>query len=177
MSDDLKNAIDEFAEESKYTIISMEDKEHSDQKKVLQNALEEINEKCQDLKRWMKNNLNTQEAKERFERLKEETSQLIARTRNNYQNFQNEDYIIEKKAKIKAMNDKAKNKIQTGVEQVKQNEHVNAIIQNFQDGITKVKEDEHVQTGVKNLKKGTLKIVKSAYEGALKILDDENKQK
>lgn len=168
--------VEDLEKEAKFTIISMDDEEDGEKKKILDDAKEEITRLYQEFREWLNDNVDSKEVNERFERLKQETANLLNRTKQSIQSFQEREDVNAGKQKAKELGSKVYDSINDGINDVMNNEHVVKVVDSVSETIDNVRNDERVKEGVKKFKKGTLKIAESAFKGLKRVLDTEDDQ-
>ena len=170
--------VESLEKEAKFTIISMNDEDDADEgkKKILEEAKEEVARLYQEFRDWLDDNVNSDEVNERLERLKQETSNLMNRTKQSIQSFQEREDVHAGKQKAKELGSKVYESINDGINDVMNNEHVVKVVDSVSDTIDNVRNDERVKQGVKKFKKETLKIAESAFNGLKRVLDTEDDQ-
>lgn len=163
--------------EAKFTIISMDDDDTSDKKKILDDAKEEINRLYREFREWLAGSINSEEVSEKLERLKQETTNLINRTKESVQAFQEREDVLAGKEKAKEFGNKLVDTLQDGIHEVMKNDTVSKVVESVNDTIDNVRHDERVVDGVKKMKQGTLKIAESAFNGLKRVLNTEDDHK
>lgn len=171
------NDVNNMEQEAKYKIITMEDEDENEKNAAFfQECKASIQKLYEDFREWWNVNQNSEETKERKEKLKLETERILNACKLQINKWkENEDL---KKALDKGVDVAAKTgdwmmkTIQEGVDTVKNNEQCQKVGEKFQQ----LKEDERVKKGVASIKRGTLKVAESAFEGLKKVLDDKDKE-
>ncbi len=171
------NDVNNMEQEAKYKIIRMEDEDASVQNTaVFQECKASIQKLYEDFREWWDVNQNSEETKERKEKLRLETERILNACKFQINKWkENEDL---KKAVDKGVDVAVKTgdwmmkTFQEGVDTMKKNEQCQKVGEKFQQ----LKEDERVKKGVASFKRGTLKVAESAFEGLKKVLDDKVKE-
>lgn len=160
--------------EAKYKIIAMDNDEKADKKKVLEDAKEEVTRLYREFRQWVSNNMNSEEINERFERLKQETTNLMNRTKQTLQDINEHATLQSNKTKAKAIGNQIVDRVNEGFVDVMNNEHVSNVVETISETIDHVRSDERVVEGVKKIKKGTLQVAQQALDGLKKMLESED---
>ncbi|MEG0328927.1 MAG: hypothetical protein RR537_01310 [Longicatena sp.] len=174
-TDNCENEVENLEKEAKFTIISLdEDENDKNEKKILDDAKYEITKLYEEFRQWLKDNIDSDETSERIDRLKQETQNLLAKTKTNLKAFNERESTIAHKEKVVDASSKLVDKVNDGVQEVLSNEYVGKAIESVSDTFVSVKNDERVKDSVKKLKKGTLKIAESAFNSLKKALDTDD---
>lgn len=170
--------VEDLEQEARFKIISMDidDDDESEKKKILEEAREEITRLYREFREWLNDNISSDEVNERLERLKAETGNLIARTKERMQAFGEDERVVNGRQKAKAFSRRCTDTVNDGFHDVMNNEHVANIVDTIADTVENVRSDERVQNGVRRFKKGTLKIAESAFNGLKRVLDTDDDQ-
>lgn len=166
--------------ETKYTIIKMEDeKENSEAKHILDDAMDELNRLNSEFRHWLLNNVNSKETKERLAKLKHDCANLLMRTREKISDFQSREDVQNGKDKVVDVTTKFVQYVHDGLDDVLQNGYVAGVRQTVNTTIDSMKNDDRVKKNVYKMKKGTLKVAESAFNGLKRVLDtdDDGSQK
>lgn len=162
-------------QEAKFKIISMKDDE-DDKKRIIDDAKEECTRLYNEFREWLSNNINSKETSERLQRLKQETTNLVNRTKMTLHEFQSREEVIAGKEKAKVLGSKVVDSVNDGFHDVVHNEHVSKVVDTLSDTIDTVVNDERIVQGVKKLKKETLKVAENAFNGLKRLLESDDDQ-
>lgn len=174
---DCQKEVEKLEKEARFKIITMDDDvDDGREKKILDDAKEEITKLYEEFREWLADNLNSEETGERFERLKQETQNLLARTKASIQKFKEREDVQAGKEKAIEVGTMVKDKVSDGFQEVMRNDYVSMVVESVGDTIDTIVHDEHVQHNVKKLKKGTLKVAESAFNGLKRVLDTDEDQ-
>lgn len=175
---DCQKEAENLEKEAKYTIITMdEDSSECEDKKLLDDAKKEITRLYNEFRNWLAENVNSDESGERMERLKQETHNLILRTKISLQNIHAREDVKAGKEKVVEAGTFVKDKVSDGIHEVVRNEYVSKVVDGVNETIDSVVYDERVQRSVKKLKKGTLKVAESAFNELKRVLDTDDQDK
>lgn len=176
---DYQKDFENIENKTKYTIIKMEDEQDSECKRILDEAKAEIAKLYNDFRIWLSENLYAKDTNERLEKLKQDSTAVLNRTRERITDFKAREDVQVGKEKIKATTSKIVDCVQDGFEEVKHNEHVVKVLYSVNQTMEDIKKNERVKTNVKKLKRGTLKAAQSAFDKLKRVLDteDDDRQK
>lgn len=177
MDNNTHEFVEKLEREAKFTIIEMKD-ECEEKNKILDDAKDEITRLYDEFRVWVADNVDVVEMSNRYELLKDETQNLLTRTKIKLINFRDRDdvqatYECSKDMVLKTSN-KIVNCVSDSVQVVKNNEYVSKAVQEVSETINYVKQDERVKRNVKKIKKGTLRIAENAFNGLKRVLDTED---
>lgn len=168
--------IDQMENETKFTIIQMDNTEDDKKQQILEDAKHEITKLYDDFRDWLEHNINSDEVEDHFNTLKRETANLLYRTKQKLQTIYLRDDVQVGKEKVMYTGKKVKDCIHHGVQDIVENEHVHRAIGYINDKVDDVRHDERVQKTVKKAKKCTLQIAESAYHGLKQALESKDKE-
>ena len=163
--------VDELEKEAKYTIIKIEEEIHD--QSSFERMKEELEQKFNEFREWLNDNVDQEEIARRFEKLKEDCACVLAQAKVKAKEFNEREDVINGKEKLNEVGDK----VMDVVNEAMQNEHVSKTIDTIQHTFTQIKEDERVKTNVIKLKKGTLNLAEKAFNGLKKVLDTDEEKK
>lgn len=171
---DYQKDFEDIEKHTKFTIIKMEDDQDCECKHILDEAKAELIILYNDFRIWLSENLHAKDTHERLQKLKQDSTAVLNKTRERIIEFKAREDVQTGKEKVKATTFKIVDCVQDGFEEIKHNEHVVKALGSLNQTIDDVKQNDCVKTNVKKFKKGTLKVAQSAFDGLKRVLDTED---
>ncbi len=172
---DPMHEVDELEKEAKFTIIRLED-ESEQKSSTVENSIRELRRLCNDCRKWIHENANSEETAIKLEKLKMDTKRILSTTKDKLDEFNSREDVITGKEKLVETKEKVCHVVNNGLDELLKNEYVSKTMDTISDSVETIRKDERVQANVKKLKKGTLKLAEKAFDKLQRALDTEDKE-
>lgn len=160
--------------EMKFEIIRLEEETEEKDRKFIEQAKQNIQNKFDELKEWMKDEHTQEEIKERMQSVKEDSLIFMYKAKEEIRKFYNRDDVQHGKQKLQEGGAKLSQRIHDGVDKAMEHEGVAKVVNTVTDKMESIHQDERVQKTIKSLKKNTLKAAEQAFMGLKRVLDTED---
>lgn len=167
--------VDQLEKEAKFTIIRLED-ESNHESNIVENSMRELGRVCNDCRKWIYENANSEETAIKIEKLKTDTKKILSTTKDKLDEFNSREDVITGKEKLSTTKKKVCSAVNSGFDELLKNEYVSKTIDTISDSVETIRKDERVQNNVKKLKKGTLKLAEKAFNKLQRALDTNDKE-